>query len=175
MPAVTSLYWIRISTLASLRARVVRRPDGFSNSIGDCNTADEATLTLSSLHDEWNSLPPRVVDPQSQRGKRRADRTLGNGVVLEVSGLAVSTDVLSEQGVLPRDRRDASEDLDFFVSDVLGRERDGSLHRQQREGLQQVYRWRETTASARRSPTPWKPMPYSRFWQTSRMIPNSSK
>lgn len=109
----------------------------------------QATLTLPGLHDERNSLPPRVVDPQGQRGKRRADRTLGDGVVLEVPGLAISTDVLSKQSVLPRDRGDASEDLDLFVPDVFGREGDGSLHRQQREGLQQVYRWREASEKFR--------------------------
>lgn len=116
-------------------------------------------LTLSGLHDEGNSLPPGVVDPQGQGCEGRADGSLGDGVVLEVTRLAVGTDVLTEQGVLTCDCRDASEDLDLcgreigsatggnvvrsirshlFVTDVLGAERDGPLHCQQGQGLQQV-------------------------------------
>lgn len=100
-------------------------------------------LTLSSLHDERDTFPSGVVDVQDHRSEGRALGSLGNRVVIEVSRLVASSGVLAEKDLLLLDGWDGSEDFDLivsseclvclaylFVTDVLGRERDWSLHGQ---------------------------------------------
>jgi len=132
-----------------------------------------SSLTFTSLHDEWHTLPSWVVNPKGHGGVSWADRVLWNRIVIVVSWLVARSSVLTEQDIIALDWGDTSEDLDLglaeirnvahlLVSDILGSERDWSLHGEDGKGLEQVcYQLR--------------PYVHSRFWQTSRMIPNSSK
>ena len=53
------------------------------------------------------------MDPKRRRGERRADRVVRDGIVVEVPGLAVRSDILSEERVTPLNRRDRTKDLDL--------------------------------------------------------------
>ena len=70
-------------------------------------------LTFACLEDEGHALPPGVVDPQGRRGERGAHRVVRHGVIIKVAGLAVGSDVLSQQRVAALDGRDTAQDLDL--------------------------------------------------------------
>jgi len=52
--------------------------------------------TLSSLHDEGNTLPSVVVDVKDHGSKGGALGSLGDRVVVEVSGLITGSGVLTQ-------------------------------------------------------------------------------
>jgi hypothetical protein len=121
--------------------------------------------TLSSLEDEGNTLPPGRVDVDGSGGEGRADRVLGDGLVVEVTGLVARRDVLTEENVFGLDGRNVAENLDLgggrrvsertsgkeggkthlLVTDVLRGERNGALHGEDREDLKQVCERRSWT------------------------------
>ncbi|KAI6754287.1 hypothetical protein HG530_012801 [Fusarium avenaceum] len=70
----------------------------------------------------------------------RASRILGNGVVLAVSRLAAvkRLSVLANDDILGLNGGNGTEDANLFVADVLGIERDGSLHSQESENLEEM-------------------------------------
>ena len=70
-------------------------------------------LTLASLQYERNAIPAGVVNPEGRSGIRRADRVVRDRVVIEVTRLAVGSDVLSQQRVAALDGRDTAQDLDL--------------------------------------------------------------
>ena len=95
---------------------------------------------LSCLQDERHTVPSLVLDVCNHRGECGASRILGDCVVLLVAGLRAieRLAVLSDDDVLGLDRGHASQDTDLLVTDVFGGERDGALHSEQGEDLQQV-------------------------------------
>ena len=152
IPEVTSLNWIRISTLASFNAVN-------ENQIKEAKPSVLRLLTLSGLQNKRNALPAWVVDPQCRSGKRRANRITGNGLIVQVSWLPVRSHVLSQQGILPLNWGDSAQNFDLipigsirvsnrtigrmtirylFVSNVLSRERHRALHGQNGQHLQQI-------------------------------------
>lgn len=76
------------------------------------------TRTFASLENERHAFPSWIVDPESCRGKRRADRVVWDRVIVEITGLAVCSYVLTKQRVLPFDRWDSPEYLDLSVTGV---------------------------------------------------------
>lgn len=151
IPLVTSLYCTRISTLASLRARAdaKRKEDDATigtRSLGASSQAQAVRLTLSGLHDERHTLPSGVVDEENGLGEGGAVRSLGDGVVLEVSGLAVSGGVLSEKGVLLIDGGNATENLDLNEK-KMGRKEDVSASQGKRRiGTRRTFSSRMSSA-----------------------------
>ena len=73
-------------------------------------------LTLSGLHDEGDTFPSGVVDVQDHGSECWALGTLGDRVVVEVSGLVAGSGVLTEEDFLLFDGWDRSEDFDLIVS-----------------------------------------------------------
>lgn len=67
--------------------------------------------TFSCFQDEGDAFPPRIVDPKSEGRKRRANGAFRNRVVIQITWLAISRDVLAEENVLPFDGWDGSENL----------------------------------------------------------------
>jgi len=59
-------------------------------------TQDLGRRTLSSLHDERNTLPSVVVDVKNHGSKGRALGSLGDRVVVKVSGLVTGSGVLTQ-------------------------------------------------------------------------------
>jgi hypothetical protein len=55
------------------------------------------TLTFTGLHDEWDTLPSVVVDVKNHGSKSRALGTLGDRLVIEVSGLVTGSGVLTKE------------------------------------------------------------------------------
>lgn len=121
LKSASSSPFLLLSFLPSLPAFLLPNPDA------------RGQLTLSSLHDERHTLPSRVVDKQNGLGEGRAVRSLGNGVVLEVSRLSVGGGVLSEKSILLLDGRNTTKNLDL-KNEKEGREtsQDGVCRR--REG-----------------------------------------
>jgi len=70
-------------------------------------------LTLSSLHNEGNTLPARIVDPQGRGSESRADRIARDGLIVQIPGLAVRCDVLSQQGIVPLNGGDSAKNFDL--------------------------------------------------------------
>ena len=56
--------------------------------------------TLSSLHDERNTLPSVIVDVKDHRGESGALGSLGNRVIIEVTGLVTGGSVLAKQDLV---------------------------------------------------------------------------
>jgi hypothetical protein len=130
----------------------------------------ESILTLSGLEDEGNAVPTLVLDVCDQRAEGGTARILGHGVVLEVTGLAAveGAAVLADDDILGLDGIHSAENTDLLVTDVLGREGDGTLHSEQCEDLQKVCKllaWSYFVNATLNV----------RFCMTSRIIPNSSK
>ncbi len=95
---------------------------------------------LARLHDERHAVPPLVLDVRHERAECRAPRVLGNSVVLLVRRLASvkRLAVLPDDDILGLDRGDRPQHPHLLVADVLRRERDGPLHGEQRQHLEQV-------------------------------------
>ena len=73
-------------------------------------------FTLSGLQNKGNSLPSWVVDPQRRCGKSRANRITWDGLIVQVSGLAICCDVLSQQGIVSLNRGDGAKNFDLVPS-----------------------------------------------------------
>lgn len=111
MPCVTSLNWIRTSTLASFRAK-----NGKSKNVSQGQPDRRSVVyeprgniflfTFSSFKDERHALPTGIVDPQRRRSESRARGVWRDSIVIEVARFSVGTHVLAEERVLSRDRRD---------------------------------------------------------------------
>lgn len=97
--------------------------------------------SLSCLQDEWNTIPPFILDIGYHRGKCRASRILGDSVVFLVRGLCAiqRLAVLADNDVLGFNGRHAAKDANLLVTDIFGREGDRSLHGEERQHLQQVW------------------------------------
>mmetsp|Transcript_4173 Transcript_4173/g.15289 ORF Transcript_4173/g.15289 Transcript_4173/m.15289 type:complete len:394 (-) Transcript_4173:383-1564(-) len=97
---------------------------------------------LARLEQERHAVPSRVVDEQRHRGKRWAQRTLRDGVVIEVrrqnATIELTSLVLSKRHVINLDRSHRLDHLDLFVANVFGVQARRFLHREQRQNLQQV-------------------------------------
>lgn len=53
------------------------------------------------------------MNPERGSGERGADGVVGDRVVVEISGLAIRSDVLSQKRVRAFDGRDRAEDFDL--------------------------------------------------------------
>jgi hypothetical protein len=95
---------------------------------------------LSSLHDERYTIPSLVLDVSDQGAESRASRVLRNGVVLTVSRLAAvkRLSVLANDDVLGLNGGNGAENANLFVANILGVERDGSLHSQESKNLEEM-------------------------------------
>ena len=56
-------------------------------------------LTFASLEDKRDTFPSWVVDPDGSGSKGGTDRVRRDGTVLEISRLAVRSNVLAEKGI----------------------------------------------------------------------------
>mmetsp|Transcript_206 Transcript_206/g.364 ORF Transcript_206/g.364 Transcript_206/m.364 type:complete len:308 (-) Transcript_206:727-1650(-) len=83
---------------------------------------------LSGLEDEGYALPSWIFDPQDGGTKCGCYRVLGHGRVLRVGHFIGSGQVLSQDDIFQLHRIDATQDLDFFVSDILCRMRSSDGH-----------------------------------------------
>ena len=72
-------------------------------------------FTFPSFEDEGNTLPARVVDPQSRRSESGTRGIWRDSVVIEVTWFSVGTHVLAEEYVLFHDRLNCTEDLHLNV------------------------------------------------------------
>ena len=72
--------------------------------------------TLARLHDEWNTLPSWIVDPEHHGRECRTDRVFRDRVVVLVTGLVAARGILTEQNVFALDRLDAPEH--FYLKDM---------------------------------------------------------
>jgi hypothetical protein len=95
---------------------------------------------LAGLEDERNTIPSLVLDVGNHRGEGGAAGSLGNGLVVLVRGLGSVERllILTDDNVLGLDGRHAAEDADLLVTDVLSRERDGTLHCEQGQDLEKM-------------------------------------
>ena len=97
---------------------------------------DALVQGLAGLDDERHARPALVVDEQGDGGKRRRLGVCWHSRVVGVAlWLGAGSGVLSQDDVLEPGRGDAPQEFDLFVADIVGRERDGLLHRQQGEDL----------------------------------------
>lgn len=96
--------------------------------------------SLSCLQDEGYTVPSLVLDVSDHRCESGASGVLGDCVILLVAWLLAvqRLSILSNDDVLGLDRGHATEDADLFVTDVFGREGDGSLHSEESKNLEQV-------------------------------------
>lgn len=152
IPEVTSLNWIRTSTLASFKA-------ANENQIKETEASVLCLLTLSGLQNKRNALPAWIIDFQSCGGIRRANRTTGDRLVIQVSGLPVCSGVLPQQGIFPFNRGDGAENFNLIsivsisisngttgrttasyllISNILCRKGHRALHSDHGQHLQQV-------------------------------------
>jgi len=99
-------------------------------------------LTLASLEDKRHAVPPLVLDVSHHGRKGRAPRLLWHCVVLLVARLAAVKRlfVLANNDVLRLYWCHATENTDLLVTDILGGERDGSLHGEESEDLEKILR-----------------------------------
>jgi hypothetical protein len=95
---------------------------------------------FAGLEDERNTVPSLVLDVSDHRGKCGAARSLGNGFVVLVRGLGSIERllILADDNVLGFDGGHAAEDTNLLVTDVLSRERDGTLHCEQGQDLEEM-------------------------------------
>ena len=73
----------------------------------------DALPTLSGLQNEGNTLPAGVVDPQGCGSESRADRVTRDGLIVQIPGLSVRCNVLSQQGIVPLNGGDSAKDFDL--------------------------------------------------------------
>jgi hypothetical protein len=134
-------------------------------------------LTLSGLHDEGDTLPSLVVDVQDHGSKGRALGTLGNRLVVEVAGLVTGSGVLTEEDLLLLDGWDSSENLDLEISVAWSSKLTFSsrMSSEEKETGRSMAKTERVCIKSGYQPRTMIEVSYSRFWQTSRMIPNSSK
>ena len=52
--------------------------------------------TFACLENEGDTFPSWIMDPESRRSKRWADRVVWYSVIVEVAGLAVGSDILAK-------------------------------------------------------------------------------
>jgi hypothetical protein len=97
---------------------------------------------LSGLENEGNAVPTLVLNVCNHRAESRATRLLGHSVVLQVAGLAAveGAAVLADDNVLGLNSIHSAENTDLLITDILGREGNGTLHGEQCEDLQKVYK-----------------------------------
>lgn len=67
--------------------------------------------TFACFQDEGNAFPSRVIDPESESRKRRANGAFRNSIVIQITWLAVGRNVLAEENVLPLDGWDGAENF----------------------------------------------------------------
>ena len=71
--------------------------------------------TFAGLENEWDAFPPGVVNPERGGGKSGADRVRRDGVVVEVTWLAIGRDILAKERIVPLDWGDRAKDLHLEV------------------------------------------------------------
>lgn len=77
--------------------------------------------TFSGFEDEGDALPSWIVDPKGGRGEGGTDGVAGHGIVIKVTGFAVSRDVLPEEGIAALNRWDGTQDFDLSCCKNEGR------------------------------------------------------
>lgn len=60
-------------------------------------------LTFASFENERNTFPSRIVDPEGGGSVCGAVRVRRHGVIVEIAGFAIRTDILAKQGIVAFD------------------------------------------------------------------------
>lgn len=96
--------------------------------------------SLAGLEDERNAIPTLVLNVSNHSAEGWAPGILWNGIVLLVSWLVAikGLAILADNDVLWLNGWDGLENANFLISDILGGERDWTLHRQQGQNLQEM-------------------------------------
>mmetsp|Transcript_9254 Transcript_9254/g.17056 ORF Transcript_9254/g.17056 Transcript_9254/m.17056 type:complete len:321 (-) Transcript_9254:644-1606(-) len=74
---------------------------------------------LSGFHDEWNTIPPLVLDLHGDTRVGWLVRAFRDGLVVEVSWLTITSSVLTNHAVFRSPRFDGLKYLDLLVADII--------------------------------------------------------
>ena len=70
--------------------------------------------TFTSLENEGDTFPSRVMNPQGGCSERRANRVVRYGIVIQIAGLAIRSNILAKQRVLPLNGGNGTEYFDLI-------------------------------------------------------------